>query len=236
MKTLRHVCGFLSLLLLPLLLVSCSSSKKLEPLSTYLDPDFIGVRYDTVVVWFNTAAIDWRQDFERRMARWIDTAGGTGLQSGRIAPPTRAWDSASLFGTFTAVGARGLLLVEIDQTEVRQHNVPAKTVTTHNTKTTTTEEPETTNALNTAVDVAKVVIETVAVKSTQTVDSETTTETTGGYTYSEDYRRLQVSMIDLPSGRRMWVTTIRQSGDIMDDMDIMTRRIARQLWVDGVVR
>ena len=65
---------------------------------------------------------------------------------------------------------------------------------------------------------------------------ETTTETTGGYTYSEDYRRLQVSMIDLPSGRRMWVTTIRQSGDIMDDMDIMTRRIARQLWVDGVVR
>ena len=169
------------------------------------------------------------------MAAYIDSIGGKGLQSGYIASPTRTWDSAALHQAFVDKGVQAILVVEIDQTEVRQRSVPSKTVTTQNTTTSTKETPKEKSTVRAVAGIVKAVAEAVETSTTKEVETETTTETTGGYTYSEDHRRLQVALVDLSSGRKMWVTTIWQSGKIEDDIIDITIRIARQLRVDKMV-
>ncbi|MGE3800657.1 MAG: hypothetical protein AB7H80_06520 [Candidatus Kapaibacterium sp.] len=236
MTSLQPALRYSTLLFLTFFLVSCTSSKRNlpSPLTTYIDPDFTGVSYHTVAVWFNHPALDWRKKFEGAMAAYIDSIGGAGLQSGYIASPTRTWDSASLYQAFVDKGVQAILVIEIDQTEVRQRSIPSKTVTTQNTTTSTKETPS--NGQQT-VSVVGGIVKAVAdaVTTTQEVETETKTETTGGYTYSEDHRRLQVALVDLASGRKMWVTTIWQTGKIEEDIIDITIRIARQLRADKMV-
>ncbi|MCB0712556.1 MAG: hypothetical protein KDD67_09525 [Ignavibacteriae bacterium] len=235
--SLQSTLRFSTFLFLTFFLVSCTSSKRNlpSPLTTYIDPDFSGASYHTVAVWFNHPALDWRKRFEGVMAAYIDSIGGKGLQSGYIASPTRTWDSAALHQAFVDKGVQAILVVEIDQTEVRQRSVPSKTVTTQNTTTSTKETPKEKSTVRAVAGIVKAVAEAVETSTTKEVETETTTETTGGYTYSEDHRRLQVALVDLSSGRKMWVTTIWQSGKIEDDIIDITIRIARQLRVDKMV-
>ena len=67
-------------------------------LSSYTDPAFTGVTFDSVAIWADTSDLEWRQDLETGMReRVVSKTGAKAVRVIDIAPPTRGYDATEIF-------------------------------------------------------------------------------------------------------------------------------------------
>jgi len=100
-----------------LFLCSCATTS----LSTYTDPAFADVTFDSVAIWADMGDLEWRQDLETRMQQRMATK--TGAKATRvidIAPPTRGYNVDEVFQLMRGVGIQAVLVVAFTETGIKQ--------------------------------------------------------------------------------------------------------------------
>ena len=90
-------------------------------LSSYTDPAFTGVTFDSVAIWADTSDLEWRQDLETSMQeRVVTTTGAKAVRVMDIAPPTRDYDVTEIFQLMRGVGVEAVVVIVFTETGVAQ--------------------------------------------------------------------------------------------------------------------
>jgi hypothetical protein len=99
------------------LLSACASTS----LTSFTDPDFVGVTFQSVAVWTDADDLEWRQDLEATMQdRILATTGAQVFRMVDIAPPTRDFDTTEVFQLMRVAGADAAIVVAFADTGVSQ--------------------------------------------------------------------------------------------------------------------
>ena len=90
-------------------------------LSSYTDPAFAGITFDSVAVWVDTSDLEWRQDLESSMQeRVVTNTGAKAVRVIDIAPPTRGYDASEIFELMRGAGVEAVIVVAFTETGVAQ--------------------------------------------------------------------------------------------------------------------
>ena len=99
------------------LLCSCVTTS----LSSYTDPAFTDVTFDSVAIWADTSDLEWRQNLETSMQeRVVVKTGAKATRVIDIAPPTRDYDAAEIFQLIQGAGVEAVIVVALTGTGVTQ--------------------------------------------------------------------------------------------------------------------
>ncbi len=202
--------------------VGCGTSNGVSyRMAGYVDPDFVGRKYDTISVHMITEALYQRRGIETRIVNELKGIQVVAYESGTLLPPTRSWDSLGVERELEKVGVSGAIRVREADRWVDSYWVPKKESTT----VTTREKPKKKKENNRG-DVDMEVVTEVETKT------EIETRTTGGYTKEEEKTRFDVDLVDLASGRIAWTGSLVVKGNDYRDL---ARRIVGQLGRDSMV-
>ena len=99
------------------LMCSCVTTS----LSSYTDPAFTNITFDSVAIWVDTSDLKWRQDLETIMQeRVVTTTGAKAVRVMDIAPPTRDYDVTEMFQLMRGVGVEAVVVIVFTETGVAQ--------------------------------------------------------------------------------------------------------------------
>ena len=99
------------------LLCSCATTS----LSSYTDPAFTGVTFESIAIWADTSDLEWRQDLETSMQeRVVTKTGARAVRVIDIAPPTRDYDAIEMFQLMRGAGIEAVIVVVFTDTGVAQ--------------------------------------------------------------------------------------------------------------------
>ena len=107
----------LSILIVALVATGCVTTS----LSSYTDPAFTGVTFDSVAIWADSNDLEWRQDLETSMReRVVSDTGAKAVRVIDFAPPTRNYDAAEIFQLMRGAGVEAVIVVAFTDTGVAQ--------------------------------------------------------------------------------------------------------------------
>ncbi len=90
-------------------------------LSSYTDPAFADVTFDSVAVWADTSDLEWRQGLETSMQeRIVLETGATAVRVIDFAPPTREHDATEIFQLMQGEGVEAVIVVTLTDTGATQ--------------------------------------------------------------------------------------------------------------------
>ncbi len=187
-----------TIVLLAVALASCASTRN-ESSTTeygfYADPDFAERRYRTIAVHFDIDRMDRRSHFEECLATEARLRGYRSVPTIALLPPTRTWDSAARARTLAASDVEALLRVRlVDEWETTRW-IPQ-----------TSETKEWTSESGTIKDSGKADSTKPQKRRTESSSSTTTrTKVDGGYEERTTWRRYEVRLLDLATGRTAWI-------------------------------
>lgn len=189
-----------SALVITILLSSCTSSSSTNR-AFFPDPEFRDRGYGKILVSFESEALDLRARLETKLVEELDDRGVAAMRGLTLLAPTRTWDSTASRAMIDAAAIDARLEIRIiEEDRVRLHK-PQKSKTVVETETETEGGEETKSG------------ETGSKSSTKEKTTTTATTTvTGGYDYEKVYRRFEIRLVDVATGRSAWIGTIRVSG------------------------
>lgn len=195
-------------------------------MASFPDPAFIGIRYTSVAVHFDNPNLFYRKAVESKLVEELRERKNSAVESSMIIPPTRSWDSASIYGALAAAGIEGYIrIVETDSWIVHTY-VPEKQETKVKREGTEKKVPQKKRRGEEKQD-----------SVIRTVETETvTTTTTGGYTRETTWHAFRIELVDVATGKIAWLGTKNIEGSVSYKAQDFGEKIAGQLHVDGLMR
>lgn len=225
----KHSTRYNLLALLPLfsLAVGCGvTGGTTNYLTSFPDPAFIGTRYTSVAVHFDSPNLYYRKAVETQLVEELRERKNSAIESSMIIPPTRTWDSASIHGTLAAAGIEGYIHIVETDSWVEHTYIPEEQKTTIKREGTEKKVPEKKRRGEGKQD-----------SVTRTVETETvTTTTSGGYTRETTWRTFRIELVDVATGRVAWLGTKSIEGSVSYEARDFGERVAGQLHADGLMR
>jgi|GEM_PF-3245011 len=193
----------------------CCSSCSNRQLTTFRNPDYPGASYRRIVVYVDTADLQWRHDLEEEMVRALRERSVDAVESLRLMSPTRQWSDSERMAYLAENGFDGYLRLTLQGIQVHEYTVPSTT--------TTTVRQETKPGKGSSSEIAR----TKAKESTkQTVE----TKMTEGYVAHEQRLRYGAYMIDAASGATSWIVL----HELVSSPASFSSAIADQILADSV--
>lgn len=214
--------------------IGCASSGSgSRYMTSFPDPAYLGRAFNRVAIHYDSPTLAYRKEVESRLAEELLDHDVTAVESSRIIPPTRTWDSAGIRNALIAAGIDGYVRIVEVESWTENVVVPPKATTEVQRKAeqrngTESKEKPTAGERNDSTGKEEVI---------RVVETETTTTTTsGGYSYDVTWRRFNVELIDLGTGRLAWLGTTTVRGSVSSGSEDFSEQIAGQLRQDGMVR
>lgn len=169
-----------------LLVAGCATTT--PPITAYTDPDFAGRSYGRFVVAAELDDLEMRHRIETVLVEELRERGIEAEASARIFTPTRTWSAEQRTAELLRRGIDGRLAITLVSLWTRENHVPQTTTTT-----VTRESKEKSEKKGKE-------------KEETGKEKETVTSTTqGGYTYSTEWGRYEIRLVDMASDRVAWI-------------------------------
>lgn len=185
-----------------LFLSGCASTS----VTAYKDPNFASKTYESLAIYANTENLEWRQSLEQTMVAEINKRGGYAVPSMSLIPPTRDYEpgeAARILFRENNIG--GLITIKVGDSGVQQQWIPQTGSTTTSSGTVST------------------------YGNTGTYSGTSSTTYQGGYNVNKPWAKMSTELIDLESGKKVWVASSHTGGNAYASFNTIRKSYCKKI-------